>query len=289
MAILYGTQSNGETLPVLVDQFGNLLAKGIDGEPGQPGANGETGPQGPPGPDGEGVPTPYGEEGNYLRIKDGAPSWEAGETPTPPGPMGPVIWTNISNSGRLMDSSGNAISPEDPYEYVTGLSSWGDNENFDKAGSSPFPITNPTGGGGDLQPAMNFEFEDMLGKVLTLLFCMDYRNSREAQQRITRECSFDDPQISLIAIDGPVYMENASSGVSYASWSVSYLFNREVTAASHSHHFYNSDMTSETLHFRGWDVIEAGTFAVNQQIEVKEQLRQMKLVMSADIDLSRPT
>jgi hypothetical protein len=41
MAILYGTQSNGETLPVLVDQFGNLLAKGIEGPPGPPKARQE--------------------------------------------------------------------------------------------------------------------------------------------------------------------------------------------------------------------------------------------------------
>ena len=52
MAILYGTQSNGETLPVLVDQFGNLLAKGIKGDPGQPGDPGTPGEQGPPGPQG---------------------------------------------------------------------------------------------------------------------------------------------------------------------------------------------------------------------------------------------
>ena len=40
MAILLGTTATGETLPVLVDQFGNLLAKGIDGDPmRQPGAD----------------------------------------------------------------------------------------------------------------------------------------------------------------------------------------------------------------------------------------------------------
>jgi len=50
MAILYGTQSNGETLPVLVDQFGNLLAKGIEGNQGPPGPEGPEGPEGPPGP-----------------------------------------------------------------------------------------------------------------------------------------------------------------------------------------------------------------------------------------------
>ena len=42
MAILFGTQSNGETLPVLVDQYGNLLAKGINGPPGPAGPAGGT-------------------------------------------------------------------------------------------------------------------------------------------------------------------------------------------------------------------------------------------------------
>jgi hypothetical protein len=66
MAILYGTQSNGETLPVLVDQYGNLLAKGIDGATGPEGPQGPQGPQGPSGKDGDGQPvvtsfTPYFE------------------------------------------------------------------------------------------------------------------------------------------------------------------------------------------------------------------------------------
>ena len=40
MAILFGTTSTGNTLPVLVDQFGNLLAKGIPGDEGPPGPPG---------------------------------------------------------------------------------------------------------------------------------------------------------------------------------------------------------------------------------------------------------
>lgn len=47
MAILYGTQSNGETLPVQVNAFGQLVAQGLDG------AKGDTGPEGPPGPKGD--------------------------------------------------------------------------------------------------------------------------------------------------------------------------------------------------------------------------------------------
>ena len=52
MAILYGTQSNGETLPVQVNEFGQLVAQGIPGAPGEPGAPGAPGAPGPPGPEG---------------------------------------------------------------------------------------------------------------------------------------------------------------------------------------------------------------------------------------------
>ena len=56
MAILYGTQSNGETLPVQVNSFGQLVAQGLDGakgekgDKGDKGDQGEQGEQGPPGP-----------------------------------------------------------------------------------------------------------------------------------------------------------------------------------------------------------------------------------------------
>jgi len=68
MAILYGTTGDGTTLPVLVDQFGNLLAKGIDGEQGPPGQPGE---QGPPGAG----QLPAGEDGQYLQLVNGSPAW----------------------------------------------------------------------------------------------------------------------------------------------------------------------------------------------------------------------
>ena len=72
MAILYGTQSNGETLPVLVDQFGNLLAKGIEGPPG---------PEGPPG---VGELPPGAFDGAVL-------GWENGELVWFGSPLPPVV------------------------------------------------------------------------------------------------------------------------------------------------------------------------------------------------------
>lgn len=50
--VLYGTQSNGDTLPVQVDATGRLVAEGLEGPQGP---QGEQGPEGPPGPAGEPV------------------------------------------------------------------------------------------------------------------------------------------------------------------------------------------------------------------------------------------
>ena len=46
MAILYGTTADGESLPVQVNEFGQLVAKGL---PGDKGDQGDIGPEGPPG------------------------------------------------------------------------------------------------------------------------------------------------------------------------------------------------------------------------------------------------
>ncbi len=135
MAILYGTQSNGETLPVLVDQFGNLLAKGIEGQPGQPGQPGTPGepggegPPGPPGTPGEGVPLPYGPDGAYLQIVDGVPAWTDDPGPGPgPTPEPNIVCTTLLNNRVITNAQDDVISPPDPYTYVLSQSTWG-NEN----------------------------------------------------------------------------------------------------------------------------------------------------------------
>ena len=84
MAILYGTTGDGTTLPVLVDQFGNLLAKGIEGPPGPPGI-------------GQLPPDPF--EGAFLGWEDGELSWLGGSVPLPAGTYGP--YTYIDGDERL--------------------------------------------------------------------------------------------------------------------------------------------------------------------------------------------
>ena len=92
MAILYGTTGDGTTLPVLVDQFGNLLAKGIDGQPGTPGQDGAPGPPGPPGADGGSFLLPLDPfEGALLGWENGGLAWIGNAPiPVPPGRFGPI-------------------------------------------------------------------------------------------------------------------------------------------------------------------------------------------------------
>ena len=99
MAILYGTTGDGTTLPVLVDQFGNLLAKGIEGPPG---------PEGPPGI-GQLPSDPY--EGAILGWEDGELSWIGGSVPLPAGTYGP--YTYIPGDERL-------DIPQDASDLVNG-------------------------------------------------------------------------------------------------------------------------------------------------------------------------
>lgn len=80
--ILLGTQSNGETLPVQVNSFGQLVAEGLQGPEG---------PQGPPGI-GQLPPDPF--EGALLGWENGQLAWLGGSIPLPPSTYGPFTYAN---------------------------------------------------------------------------------------------------------------------------------------------------------------------------------------------------
>jgi hypothetical protein len=115
MAILYGTTGDGTTLPVLVDQFGNLLAKGIDGPPGTPGQDGQPGPEGPPGADGGDFPLPPDPyEGAVLGWLNNGLAWiGAPPVPIPPGVFGPI--TGWNSAGVL------TVQGDIPLEIANGV------------------------------------------------------------------------------------------------------------------------------------------------------------------------
>jgi len=79
MAILYGTTADGESLPVEVNELGQLVAQGLAGPPG------------PPGPPGVGQLPPDPFEGAILGWKDNALAWLGGSVPLPAGTYGPIV------------------------------------------------------------------------------------------------------------------------------------------------------------------------------------------------------
>ena len=86
MAILFGTTSTGTTLPVLVDQFGNLLAQGM------PGA------EGPPGPPGIGELPANPFEGALLGWENGELVWVDCTPPLPAGVLGPYTYNAAAST-----------------------------------------------------------------------------------------------------------------------------------------------------------------------------------------------
>ena len=79
MAILYGTTSDGDSLPVEVNEFGQLVAQGLQGQ------------EGPPGPPGVGQLPPDPFEGAILGWKDNTLAWLGGSVPLPEGTYGPIL------------------------------------------------------------------------------------------------------------------------------------------------------------------------------------------------------
>ena len=122
--ILLGTQSNGETLPVQVDDFGRLVAEGLQGPPG---------PEGPPGI-GQLPPDPY--EGALLGWLNGTLAWiGTPPVPIPEGVFGPITdWNStdhiITVEGEIPSQVGsgvwlNQVGPDGmPYLNSTSLASY---------------------------------------------------------------------------------------------------------------------------------------------------------------------
>ena len=106
---LYGTQSNGETLPVQVDDTGRLVAEGLQGPKGDPGE------QGPPGANGGSFPLPADPyEGALLGWLNNELAWVGTPpVPIPEGVFGPM--TSVDPSGVI------TVEETIPSEVGTGV------------------------------------------------------------------------------------------------------------------------------------------------------------------------
>ena len=86
--ILLGTQSNGETLPVQVNEFGQLVAEGLQGP------EGEQGPPGEPGPPGSIDLPPDPFEGAILGWQNNQLAWLGASIELPADTYGPFTYAN---------------------------------------------------------------------------------------------------------------------------------------------------------------------------------------------------
>ena len=110
---LYGTQSNGETLPVQVDEYGRLVAEGLQGSEGPPGPPGQDGDAGADGGAFPLPPDPY--EGALLGWLNGGLAW-VGSPPIviPEGVFGPIVsW--------VPESAALTVEGDIPADIGTGV------------------------------------------------------------------------------------------------------------------------------------------------------------------------
>ena len=189
--ILFGTMSNGETLPVQVDGTGRLVAEGLQGEPGQPGTPGAPGEPGQPGPPGEpgepgapgqGVPLPYGPDGSFLQIVSGQPEWVEGEPPEPPPPGVQIItepYTASEYETQFRNQNGDVINAPNGWEAdAQELPNWGATSFID-----PYM-------GVSARKSMllypRFNIEDSLGMVFAVSAQVGWTMEERGQQVIFR-------------------------------------------------------------------------------------------------------
>ena len=285
MAILYGTTGDGTTLPVLVDQFGNLLAKGIKGEPGtpgtpgqpgtpgtpgQPGTPGKDGEPGTPGKDGEpgtpgkdgiGVPVPYGKEGTFLWIKEGVPAWsEPGDLPPMPEDLNPkdqTYWQVKNEDGSLIPSD------VDPFSFARATNNWSAPESsFTDGWQSNIP-------GGGPSTEMLWECREAFGKVLVINMGVVFTAGVNAdnfnfQLRWDINTSGFNP---IKNTDNP-FTGNIRTGQEFGPYNVefSWLVNRDGIDVFQLEWDHGSNrpqyFANMTTYLKRWELVDPGYFAV---------------------------
>ena len=140
MAILFGTTATGETLPVEVNEFGQLIAEGLQGQTGQ---------EGPPGPPGVGELPADPFEGAFLGWQDNQLAWLGGVVPIPTNTYGPILsYANgvIGLEGTPALSYGTALVMTDSQGVVAQFS------------ASTMPITSVTAEGSSFRLAFGSDF-----------------------------------------------------------------------------------------------------------------------------------
>ncbi len=282
-----------EAIPNDLEIQGDLTVTGlINGSVGgsEPGPEGPQGPDGPPGPegpqgpdgaDGEGVPLPYGQENDVLQILDGVPVWQQLLIPEPPiiGPA--AIWSNVDTTANCTDTNGNPIVPPDKLAYLQGLESWDDQSSQSLAGSKQDADVLA-----DESKWFEFAFQEAFGLIFTLKYSILYSNPNNNQANRwanTWNCSDDNvPMVTQLPTSWGDQGPNRDTWVkSQSVWSI----NRDISSAKFSWKLYNGSSNIKQVLFRGWTLEEPGRFAMNNQIDLVNEVQDLRMALNHVLSL----
>ena len=280
MAILSGTTADGQTLPVLVDQFGNLLAKGIKGDPGndgQDGAKGEPGAVGEPGPKGDtgvGLPLPYGEDGSYLTLIEGEPAWTDVPGPDPEPPSDHVEWTNYETMGVLYSVDGLVVHPSDPIAYGKAQPCWLDNTYQQKIG---WNLGLNGLGDANTDNLLKLAFDDStFGKILRVLIELDMQMSVGGFPG-SLDVSFTSHTDNVNVISPPSQLAQPGTAIPYwGAIQAEFLFNNDVRSLDISWRYEPGFSKINTSFMRGWEWVDPGEYAFQEQQRIKSEMTALR-------------
>jgi hypothetical protein len=252
------------------------LINGSDGV-GEQGPQGEEGPQGPQGEQGDGVPIPYGKESQVLTIVNSVPAWADS---TGGSPQEALTLKNWNSAGQCGDWN-NVYQPEDKYQWCKDQSSWNNPSyteyiGYQVIGNNPPFYPEP----------MEWELNGVFGKVLTMFYCFKgYRGSGNAgvSSPVITPTWSDSNIVAVNAVYSPASQDARKNTWIQGVGQLTFIFNREVTAATLSHSFTAGGFDeNQGICWCGWQLDDAGNYAINKQIRVENQLKELraKLAMS---------
>ena len=296
--ILFGTQSNGETLPVQVDATGRLVAEGLQGPPGQ---DGQPGPPGPPGvgelPSGafegavlgwqegelvwlepSGLPQPLGTEGQIIQIYKNEPVWLTNPD-VPPVPFNAVTIKQgqASPDGKFgMFSSESVLQGPDCIwdEYAREQRFWNYNEGGAQIGLSKRESNS-------LTQAFNLEF----GFSEILQISGNGRFQHTSGGTDTWEITGTASSSNLVPINTLKTWTLSGSGHVDQPFVFTWLINRDsigeftIRIGFSGGNFNISDISF--INIQSWKTLDAGRVALENQLAMREEVARLRAEFGA--------
>ena len=228
--------------------------------------------------DGQGLPLPYGEDGSYLILKDGEPAWT--DVPDPdPDPVGDgVTWNNI-NEYKLYNENNQEIVPPDILATAQSQACWlnTDYEQRFGLGRQATDI---------LETGINLSFENMYGKILRLYWNpLSDITVDGFPMTITYTVYVDQENIVPITSIPGGTTPNIESEY-WGSIQADFLFNREVPSATFSYKMEATFSRMREAWFRGWEIIDPGTYAFEQQQKMKGEIDEIRNALRTQLNTS---